>query len=77
MWRITGELAGIPKPPVRGHRCANLPLTNDGVVDRTIPSLGVIDAVGEGSLVLRQLAPGVTADDVIAVTSVEVAVELS
>jgi 3-oxoacid CoA-transferase subunit B len=53
-----------------------LPLTGQGVVDRVITNLGVID-VSDGTLILRELAPGVTADDVIAATAAELTVDLS
>jgi 3-oxoacid CoA-transferase subunit B len=45
-----------------------LPLTGQGVVDQIITNLGIIDIVGDGTLLLKELAPGVTADDVIAAT---------
>lgn len=47
------------------ERC-NLPLTGRRVVDRVITDLCVfdVDKIGAGGLVLRELAPGVTVDDV-------------
>ena len=67
------DRAGNPKIV---QQCS-LPLTGVGVVDRIITNLGIIDVVGDGTLVLREVAPGVSADDVIAATEPELTIELS
>lgn len=45
----------------------SLPLTGEAVVQRVITNLGVLDCAGT-HYVLRELAPGVTVDDVVAAT---------
>jgi 3-oxoacid CoA-transferase subunit B len=52
-------------------RQCTLPLTGQGVVDRIITNLGVIDVPGDGPLLLREVAPGVTPADVIVATDAE------
>jgi 3-oxoacid CoA-transferase subunit B len=67
------DRAGNPKIV----QTCSLPLTGQGVVDRIITNLCVIDVPGDGTLVLRELAPGVTEQDVVSATGADLEINLS
>jgi 3-oxoacid CoA-transferase subunit B len=56
-------------------RQCSLPLTGAGCVQRIVTDLAVLDITDRG-LVLRELAPGVTLDEVRAATEPELTVDL-
>lgn len=57
-------------------RECSLPLTGKGVVNRIITDLAVLDVTPTG-LVLRELAPGVTVEEIVHHTEPEITVELA
>lgn len=65
------DKSGAPKLV---SRCT-LPLTGVGVVHRVITDLGVLDITASGP-VLRECAPGVTEDDVVAATGAPVRIDI-
>jgi 3-oxoacid CoA-transferase subunit B len=70
---LTEHVAKDGSPKLR-DRCT-LPLTGAGVVDEVITDLAVLDVTPAG-FALRELAPGVTVDDVLARTAAPVTLAL-
>lgn len=73
--RVIVTMEHTAKDKFKILRSCDLPLTGVGVVDRIITDLCVLD-VTERGLVLRELAEGVTVDDVRRQTEPEIIVEL-
>lgn len=69
---ITDHVAKDGSPKI--VRSCSLPLTGQRVVDRIITDRAVFDIDGEG-LVLKEMAPGQTADDIAAVTGAPFRIE--
>ena len=69
---ITDHVAKDGSPKI--VRSCSLPLTGQRVVDRIITDRAVFDIDGDG-LVLKEMAPGQTADDIAAVTGAPFRIE--